>query len=235
MEKPPRSLKDFDYFAPAGGDAAPEHVTTDAEELAVELRGRRRRQGWAALLGTLVLAGLLWLAWGYRDEMAYALGGAVEPLPLGDVATLDPGTIRHNSYVTLTGITEHRGLTQKLMRGLAFGRSEYWYFRLLGSQGVFIEVEPDPDRYGFATEVSVAGRAIDPKRLSTYADLLATYHEKFRPRERNNLRIVQVGVRPGDGGAGFVALWSLATVMAVVNASLVVRLVRERRRARRGG
>ncbi|MBI3179393.1 MAG: hypothetical protein HYZ27_07000, partial [Deltaproteobacteria bacterium] len=66
-------------------------------------------------------------------------------------------------------------------------------------------------------------------------DLLATYGEKFHPRERPTLRIVQVGVRPRQGRGAFVVMMLFIAMVAAVNVSLLARLARERRRAHQGG
>ncbi len=88
-------------------------------------------------------------------------------------------------------------MQQKIIRGLNFSQEEFWYFRLLGSRGVWIETEPDPEKYGLATQVNVTGRAVDPRRDRNYDELLATYQAKYFSEERPNMRIIQVGVATG--------------------------------------
>jgi len=182
------------------------------------------------MVTTLVLA--LWALWGYRDDMLYAFGGG-QLRDLGNVTEITPAEIPHNAFVSLRGITEHRGLTQKRVRGLSLGRSEFWYFRLLGSRGVFVEVDSDAERYGITTKVEVAGRAIDPQRDAGYGDLVAAYYNRFLPQERPALRVIQVGFEPGAGKLGFV-IAGLFLALLVGSNLWILRGWRRIRAARRG-
>lgn len=211
-DKPPPSMRDFDYFAerraiaPA---ASIEHgLPAGAEERQRSWRRRRRRSATAAITASLVVAMSAWFIWSYRDLLAYAFSPARPAQQLGDVVELAPADIPHNAYVELTGITEHRGLTQKLVRGLWPVREELWYFRLLGSRGVFVEVRPDARHYGFATRIRAIGRAVDPARSALHARLLAEYRERFHVDE-GAARIIQVGVVPGEGRGPFFLMFAL--------------------------
>ena len=226
-------MKDFDYFSAtkrvanldvSGQGFEPGLELTLDERLAQHRRAYRRRLRSAGIM-LVFFAVTAWFVWGYRDDMRYAFSPSQEPLRLGNVADLRPGEIAHNSYVSLAGITEHRGMRQKMIRGLGLRRREFWYFRLLGSRGVFIEVAPDADRFGFATEVTVSGRAVDPKRTGVYDRLLADYLQTYFPPKRAALRVVQVGWKPGEGRRPFYVMFCLLALVMVANVVTLARLV----------
>jgi hypothetical protein len=224
-----KSMREFDYFADNRKPVDVDRLGELPEGLEGQVARHRalllryRLAIGAVVLG--VLAGLFGL-WRNRDDIAYAFRPATEPLVLGDVATFTPADIPHNAYVQLYGITEQRGITQKrLMHG------ELWYFRLLGSSGVFIEVPPDKEHYGVVTQLEVAGRAIDPAIDSSYASLLEDYKERWSPRERPSLRIIRVGAAPGQGRG----VWLLALGVLSVAAAGAVELVRRLRHLRAAG
>ena len=210
-----KSLKDFNYFDENRHpdlDAAKLGqlpTTPQAEERLREHKRTGRRFAIQLGIAMAAVVAVTWVVVGYRYWIAYAFSSATEPLKLGDVTTMRPEEIPHNAYVQITGITEHRGLSQKEVRGLSLGRKEYWYFRLLGSRGVFIGVEGDADKYGIATEVTVSGRAVDPARDHSCDKVLAAYRERFYPREEGQLRFIQVGATPGEGRFGYVLLFLL--------------------------
>ena len=230
------SMRDFDYFADKVEPASPETLADEelpsglGEQLEAS-RVNRRRAGRAALTASLLLAVSTWFLWGQRDLIAYSFASPRPPQKLGDVAELTPADLPHNAYVEIEGITEHRGMTQKLMRGVVPVRDEYWYFRLLGSRGVFIEVPPDPDRYGVATRVTVRGRAVDPTREHTYGSLLQKYFDIFfGAQERPVLRIVQQGVAPGEGRLGFIVFFALIGLLLAFDGLSMWRYARARAR-----
>jgi hypothetical protein len=214
------SLREFDYFsdrrkpvAPGSAEAAdlPEVVEAQLERARL---GRRRAAG-SALTATILVAASGWLVWGLRDPMSYAFSAARPPLRLGDVVDFAPGDIPHNAYVELAGITEHRGLTQKVMRLPVPTTREVWYFRLVGSRGVFLETPPDGQRFAFATSLVVRGRAVDPAKVPTYQQLLADYREHFRARPQDAARIIQVDVAPGEGRLPYVVLLGLIGLLVL--------------------
>lgn len=231
-------MDDFDYFsdAPEVADAAELAAATadpDLEELVREAR-RIRRNHWRTLIvSATFLAVAVWFAWGFRDLVAYAFAPVQPPLELGDVSALRPEDIPHNRYVTVHGITEHRGLRQKTGRGLSLTPTELWYFRLLGSRGVFIEVLPDAERYGFTTEVTATGRAVDPQRAPLYADLLASYRNAFAAQTRAESRIIQVDMRPGEGRLPYYLAGTLLGALGVANLVALMRVVWSMRRGPR--
>jgi len=212
---PPKSLKEFNYFddksAPARTPAvlAALPSTPIAEERLMEYRKEGRRLAIRLGIALAAVVAVGWFVAGYRYWIAYVFSSVREPLQLGDVTTMRPEEIPHNGYVELTGITEHRGLSQKEVRGLSLDREEYWYFRLLGSRGVFIAVAGDPDKYGIVTQVTVSGRAVDPTKEACCDKVLDTYRERFHPREEGELRIIQVDVKPGEGRLPYLLLFLL--------------------------
>lgn len=231
----PRSLREFDYFDEARQPVGPSGLPDDAEVpagLEARLRAFRRERRIrtrAFVLSFVLLVASAWFLWGYRYWIAYAFSDTREPLELGDVSTLLPNEIPHNAYVSLRGITEHRGLTQKTVRGLSLRRSEQWYFRLLGSRGVFVEVAPDSRRFGPVTEVVVRGRAVDPDLEPGYATLLAAYDSRYFPVERPARRVIQVDVEPGYNRWVYVLAFLFLAALLCGNAWVLLRLLRLRR------
>lgn len=226
--KKPPSLQDFDYFSdevqpPPSAEAA--HAEPDLDEAPT---GRPVARAIMTLITTTVFLGVTgWFLWGYWDSAVYAFMEPHEPLRMGDVAEMTPDQIKHNSYVTVHGITEHRGLRQTLLRGLSMSQREYWYFRLLGSRGVFIEVEPDASKYGFTTEVTVTGRAVDPALAPMYRDLLHSYEDIFASENKAHTRIIQVNVRPGEGRMGYAVALAALGGLALANLLALMRLLRQ--------
>jgi hypothetical protein len=161
---------------------------------------RRRYHVFPQLIFMIAcLASGLWLVWGQRDEIRYAFTENHPPVDIGDVAHVSPADLPHNAFIKLRGITEHRGMEQKLIRGIAW-RHRFTYFRLLGSRGIFVEVDPDRDTIGTITQIDVSGRVVDPNHDGRYARLLMAYHDNFSSRDRAHMRVVQVGVEPGIWG-----------------------------------
>ncbi len=159
-------MNEFDYFSqdakPAAESANDVSEGLD-EQLAAFRRGQRRQQMLLIVaVVTFLIAG--WFMWDYREWMQYEFFGPREPLELGDVTRLQPTDLRHNTFVSVRGITGTRGLTQRMVRGLSVSRDERWFFLLSGSRGILVEVDADVERYGFATEIRARGRVVDPKR-----------------------------------------------------------------------
>jgi hypothetical protein len=228
--QPTPSMKDFDYFSSHAKPA--KHIDIDSlpeslEEQMEKYRAMKSRGARQVFFAGLFFVVCGWFLWGYRDLIVYITTGSEEPQVLGDVAEIDPVNIPHNAYVKLTGITEHRGMQQKIIRGLNFSQEEFWYFRLLGSRGVWIETEPDPEKYGLATQVTVTGRAVDPRRDRNYDELLATYQAKYFSEERPNMRIIQVGVRPGEGQGMLLVVVAVFLVVAALNVYSIVRYIKQ--------
>ncbi len=234
-EKQPKSPDEFDYFAdeaePADAEdlAAAEGLPQGLEQQLAVYRKEKRARGRYVVLALLALASSIWFLSDYREWMIYVFSSNRQPLDLGDVTAMKPSDIPHNAYVRLTGITEHRGLTQKLVRGLSLNRRELWYYRLLGSQGVFIEVEPDVDRFSPITAVDVRGRVVDPDREPSYARLLAAYDAMYHPQERPARRVIQVGVLPGDNRWPFLAAFVFLALVFGANSFVIARYFRVRR------
>lgn len=214
-----KSLREFDYFAPtAPGDPT---AAQDGAQL-LQNQDERRRKARQVLRRRFVrsllslAAFLAWgsLAWGYRHSLAYAFSWQNEPRRLGDVTTLTPEMIPHNTYVSVSGITGHRGVKQKGTMGLSFTRHELWFIELAGSQGVFIEAPSDPARFGAFTEVRVSGRAIDPRREACCDAALGLYAETCRPLDDAPLRVIQTDVRPRDQ-------WLVHTLLLLVGLGLL--------------
>ena len=211
-KKRPPSLREFDYFADdvdakvtVVSDAqAPGPRRTSAAGPGGDPDGRvQPRQIVSLVLTTLFLLFAAWFAWQFRDYATYAFAPPQAPLRLGNVSEMTPEMVPHNAYVSVHGITEHRGMHANTVRGLTLHHDEYWYFRLMGSRGVFIEVAPDAQTYGPNTEVTVAGRAVDPEQDPLYAALLKTYEDTFATELRAHRRVIQVGYAPGLGRGRF--------------------------------
>lgn len=232
-------MRDFDYFddraRPASWDelASGQNLPDGLEEHLDHLARRARRYRRSLWLMGITLIVCVSFLWGHLDAIRYAFSSVATPADLGDSTTFTPAEIPHNSFVRIRGITEARGLRRKSARGLSFVRKEYWYYQLLGAQGTFVEVEADPKRYGFATEIDVQGRAVDPDMDSSYADLLERYFETFVfARTSPHHRIIQVGLRPGDEQLWYsLALLFLLAVL-VSNLGVAYRLVQTRARLR---
>ncbi len=234
-EKQPKSLDEFDYFVDETGATDSEHLAyaeglpEGLEQQLALYRKEKRARARYVVVAFLALASIIWLLSGYRDWMVYVFSSVREPLDLGDVTAMQPSDIPHNAYVRLTGITEHRGLRQKAVRGLSLNRRELWYFRLLGSQGVFIEVEPDAERFSPVTAVDVTGRAVDPDREAGFGALLATYDAKYFPEERPARRIIQINVSPGDNRWPVVIVLFFLAIVIGANSFVMARFFRLRR------
>lgn len=225
-------MRDFDYF---DDDAQPLHGTdTDPAEGGLErqieaFHRRQKRHFRYVLLTAVTFFVCVSFLWGYRQDIAYAFATPSSPRELGDVTQMTPRDIPPNAYVELSGITEPRGLSQKKVRGFGVSRDELWYFRLAGSGGVFIEVLPDKETYGFATRVEVAGRAVDPATDRTYEGLVADFHQRFYKKKQPDLRVIQVGIKPGEGRGPYLIAGILLLALLTSNLVVLVRLVRARR------
>lgn len=234
-EKPP-SMREFDYFASNAQPATASELTAHGNlpediEAEIELwRKERRRAGLSAVTATLVVSACTWFLWGYRDSIAYSFSSARPPVVLGDVVELTPADIPHNAYVQVSGITEHRGLTQKITRGLWPIRDERWYFRLVGSRGVFIETPPDPDHYGFASSVTLRGRAVDPEREPMYAEFLRQYRERFSARTQDVSRVIEVDVEPGSGRIPYLLFALFIGAVATIDGRSLLHYARRSRK-----
>ena len=191
-------------------------------------RRRQRRYLLQVALSGLTFGAMLWFFSGYQEVLKYSFSGEAPLVAMGEAPDSQPSDFVHNSYVSLKGITEHRGLTQKMVRGLAVSRQEYWYFRLLGSSGVFIEVAPDKEKYDMATAVEVQGRVVDPTQDPNYTRLMELYNELFFPRPGAEIRIIQVGVVPGQGQGPFVAVLVFLLALGIANILSLIRLIRLR-------
>lgn len=231
----PQSMKDFDYFSdaalPAAGEGGglPEDLPAGLEAQMRAFRAQRRRHVRFFVLSGAFFAVSAWFLAGYADWMRYVFAQDSAPRDLGDVVEVTPELIEHNSFVRLRGITEHRALKQEFVRGLSWGRKEYWYFRLVGSRGVFIEVPPDREAFGVAQAVDVVGRAVDPERERVYQPMLRTYAELYFSAKGTSARVIQVDVRPGQGRTPFVLALVLLGGVAVMNVLALVRLLQLRR------
>jgi hypothetical protein len=228
------SLREFDYFSdgvrPAAGEALAEAELPEALEAQAEaFRRGRRRAASSAVTASLLVAACTWFVWGQRDDMTWAFSGPRAPLRLGDVVDLTPADIPANAYVELSGITEHRGLTEKVVRGLWPVRDERWYFRLVGSRGVFLETAPDPKRFGMITSLTVRGRAVDPNRSGAYRAFLEQYQERFNARGQEVARIIQVDAAPGEGRLQYVVFLAFIALLAAFDAWSLWGYVRYRR------
>jgi hypothetical protein len=173
-----------------------------------------------------------WFSFQYADSARYSLGAPASPLQLGDVTTLSPVDIPHNTFVCLNGISEHRGMSQQIARHLGQGPQLYWYFRLLGSRGVFVEVLPDAAQYSTTQAMAVCGRAVDPQRSPLYRSLIAAYADLFHTEVQPPTRLVQVGHAPGTHRRPYLLAGGLmATALAAQAVSAVTTLRGWRRRA----
>ena len=192
----------------------------------------RRRALWHVAITLLFFATCCYFLYRQQDDVAYALLPPQPASDLGDVSTLVPENLVHNTYVTVHGITEHRGFSQEIFRGLEFSKHTYWYFRLLGSRGIFVEVPADADRYGFTQEVTVTGRVIDPARHPLYGNLLKVYQARY-PKQNHwpTARVVQANISPGVGKMRYGIVFSFLALMGLLNIVSMVRLVRIVRRS----
>lgn len=195
---PARRPRRIDYF----GDVADQTQGQAAHDLVLppaspepQLRGS---SAWRRMFKLSFVGCSVWFAWQYQDLARYSFTAAAQPLDLGDVTTLTPDLIAHNSYVCVTGISEHRGMTQKVSRVLGEGAKPYWYFRLMGSRGVFVEVPPDATRFGTTQRLRVCGRAVDPVQSPTFHKLIAAYETLFATEVRLPVRIIEAEMLPSE-------------------------------------
>lgn len=235
-KKRPPSLKEFDYFdesrEPVGWEGGPAHAAVSLEGQLASYRARQRRYSRGVMLMTFTFAVCLWFMWGFRDEIRYAFSAPQPPREMGPVTTFTPGDLQANTYVKVSGITEpFRGLSQQRARGLSLGRQEYWFFRLAGSGGVFIETPADKDKYGYAMNVEVAGRVVDPAEDPEYAKLLEQYHQRYFAKRRTVSRIIQVGMAPGEGKGPYMVAFGILLVLVISNGFALLRMIQYRRLA----
>ncbi len=237
MAEEPPSMRDFDYFDEAQQSTGLEDVEelfeedagqTGLEALVREYDRRKRRTLGQLLTALAFFAVALWYLAGYSDWIAYAFAAPREPLRVGDVVAVEHDDLVHNQYVELEGVTMHRGLVQKLVRGIGLGREELHYFELSGSRGVFIEVPPERGTE-FTTFVRVAGRVVDPKRDRSYDPLLKEYRRRYFQERRPAERILQVGVAPGEGKGPVLWATGVLAAIALLNLYSLVRVLRLRR------
>ncbi|MEZ4269892.1 MAG: hypothetical protein R3C68_00155 [Myxococcota bacterium] len=217
------SMREFDYFAP---DVEPGGSTVSPIAQEGHQRLVRRRSLRYVMLMTLTFAMSAWVLWGFRADMRYAFSTNVSPRDLGDVVEQRPADMPHDAYVRLQGITEHRGMTQELVRGMSLVRQEYWYFRLLGSRGVFIETPKDPQRFGIAQRVDVVGRLVDPAQIGGFSQLIAEYQRRFSSAPLTDYRILRVDYRPGEGRWPYIVIIGLLLLLFLSDLRLVVRIIR---------
>lgn len=226
------SLREFDYFddaekpvPPGARDEFDIPEGLEAQLLAFEMQ---RRKYWRQLFVSIVFfAVVVWLLSGYRDAVAYAFSDPHPPARLGDVVDADHSDMKHNSYVEVEGVTMHRGLRQKIVRGLGISRDDLHYFELSGSRGVLIEVDPERG-IEFMNQVKVAGRVVDPKVDHSYDALLAEYKRRYFQDRRPEERIIQVGIEPGEGRGSAIGLLAFLAVLVALNLFTVVRIFRLR-------
>lgn len=195
-----RRVNRFDYFGDhslqARGDATSDLVwhTDDVDKPRFGTVPKRR---WRRLFKLFFVGFCAWFAWQYHDAARYSFRAPYAPLQLGDVTSLTPDLVQHNTYVCVEGISEHRGMTQKVSRVLGEAATPYWFFRLVGSRGIFVEVRPDPERFSTMQRMQVCGRAVDPLRSPTYAQLIAAYEALFLTEVASPSRIVEADMVPG--------------------------------------
>jgi hypothetical protein len=225
-------LKEFDYFdqeleiaAPVGSDSG---LGGMERQLGI-YHQRRKRYSRFLLLMTFTCASCVWFLWDYRADFRYHLATSAVAQAMGDVTALRPRDLVPNSYVSIEGITEHRGMVQKRVRGLGLARQERWYFRLLGSHGIFIEVEPDKERFDIVTQVKVAGRVVDFKKDPGFSRLLGHYHHKYQPERMRDMRMIEVGRIPGDNRFPYLFTLGLMGLLFLSNGLALVKWLKLRR------
>ncbi len=239
ISKPP-SLKEFDYFAEDEDyQVAMRHTETLEEETPPRnaltekmerFQAQRRRYSRAFALMFLTLSVLLWAASGYLDEIRYEFSTSAIPIEMGNASDHRADDYTHNTFVHIKAITEHRGLEQKRVRGLTPVRNQYWYFRLIGSRGVFVEVPNDRERFGPTTRIDVVGRVIDPKMDKGFADVLRQYYSTFPTAlQRASARIIQVDRIPGQSKLGFIVVAGFILILLGSNILTLRRLLRAHR------
>ncbi len=235
------SMDDFDYFddstKPVGWDNLDEANIDGSEGLDAQLnhyRNRQKRYTRSLTLMIITLAVSIWAIWGYQETISYAFADNHGPREFGDAVNVLPDQIPHNSYVHLRGITEHRGTTQSRFGHASLKTQEYWYFRLVGSRGVFIETPNDPDLFGITRHIDVEGRVIDPALDDSYATLLNHYHSSYGAKRRSDLRVIQVGVIPGEGKPIFIAAFAFLAMLLLSNLVVLRKLLVVRRQLKGG-
>jgi hypothetical protein len=187
---------------------------------------------WRWIFKLCFVAVCAWFGRQYVDHARYCFSPSRPPLQLGDVTSLEPGDIPHNGYVCVAGISEHRGLSQTVSRALGQQAEVYWYFRLVGSRGVFVEVPADAEHYGITQRMQVCGRAIDPMQSALYQQLFSSYAQQFATEINPPVRLVQQGVVPGTGRNRYIVAMLLIGSAAVAQLASAARLLGRRQSTR---
>lgn len=229
------SLRDFDYFAEDLSYAAPVAEAAEDQPLSLNeqialLQRQKRRYSRALTLMLATLAVVLWGASGYTSQLRYDFATDAVPIEMGDATQHRAADYTHNTFIRLTGITEHRGLEQKRVQGLGL-RQEFWYFRLVGSQGVFLEVPATKERFGPTRRVDTVGRVVDPLREATYAEVLNLYFTEYPAAHRRAaMRVIQVERTPGSTRWGFLVGLVFVLLLVAMNVFALRRLLGAHRR-----
>lgn len=238
-DEKPGSLYDYDYFGKNSASGLPGDPLFDSRHGDGDGWGEppddgerhreRERRRIAAIRHVVVslsfLAVITWFLASHRDWIVYSFMPLREPVAVGSAVGISREQLPHNRYVAIDGVTLHRGLVQEIVRGFGFLRKKLHYLELSGSKGVFIEVPPERG-IGFATEVSVQGRVVDPKRDYAYSTLLEKYEKLYLQKRRPAERIIQVGVKPGVQRVAIVSTFVVLLLLIWLNAWVLIRALR---------
>lgn len=196
---------DFEHwFADVPDTQGLDATSFDAESMDARAVGTEAGKGlWLrrSIVSLILYSGLIGFALKSQERLQYAWGSKQKtPQVLGDLLAAGPSwdldKLKPNTYVEITGVTEHRGVEQQILRDPVWGRQRFWYFRVLGVPGLWLETPVDPARFGFARRMTVAGRVVDPAADPTYAPLLDMYRKQFSARKRPQMRMIQVDLKP---------------------------------------
>ncbi len=228
-QKNKRSLNDFDYFGShqlvADLDTLEEAAKNANDESLYQkirlLRRHRQRQRFNLFIMFIFCLLSCYFIFDTRDELAYHFAAQSAPKNLGQVESLDINKLRHNDFVTISGVTDHRAAAVKRVRNLNPNIREYHYFHLAGSR-IFLETEEEK-QYFPMQEVQVSGRVVDARRDHSFNSLLDFYRQKYLFNVGDNVRFIQVGQKPGENRLPYAIVFSFLGLVLLINLVAFIR------------
>ena len=210
-----------------GSDEVNEFV--GIEEQLARLRAEGRAKSRQVMVMLALLATLGWYFYGMRDWFDWDFATHREaPLSVGN--PMESGFVLppHNSFVTIEGLTDYRGVQQSRLRGLTGWTKEYKYLKLTGAN-IFLEVPAGDETVSGTQRVAVEGRVVDPSFGQDYRAILDYYSDQFGKAKIEKARIIQVGLKPGAGKSGWFMVGAFLLGLFSLNLYTLFALFRVRR------